>query len=394
MTIDFDESVSGKLTLVSYGSASAQFSSAENAVFSGKSGDARLGGFAFVGKENGATGNLDLTPVADGATPAVERSIYLKQSGGVDGDSEKKLAVVLNGATLANEASYSADFQVEGSTWGYVAGSTLSEAVELTTATYSFQTSTFFDANKTTRKEDDLFCWAATAANMLKYAGFDAGMTAQGIFDDFIRCFNNGAGNPRNAIGVLTGCFRGGIDEDATSLKDGVERGGYYASGNSGDVRPALAELDKIRVDGVEATLGDYQPANFNVWTGNVAESVDAVASAALALRNKAAVGICFGWRQADDYTTRVGGRVVTMRGDCYDSTQPNSSPTRYADLIISCSDDQETKYDNPTQPIRYKTAIDWGDDRACYVFKDYDSDGKPGRGNSLAWGLLRIFTS
>ncbi|MBR4103118.1 MAG: right-handed parallel beta-helix repeat-containing protein, partial [Thermoguttaceae bacterium] len=168
--------------------------------------------------------------------------------------------------------------------------------------------------------------------------------------------------------------------------------GGHYASANSGDEQPALAELDKIRVDNVEATLGDYQPANFNVWTGNVAESVNAVASAALALHNKAAVGIRFGWYPADNYETRKGGHVVTMWGYCYDSTQPNSSPTRYTDLIISCPDDQETKYDDPTQPIRYKTAIDWVDEQACYVFKDYDSDGKEGRGNSLVWGIIQNF--
>ena len=48
LTIDFDPSVSGTLTIVSYGDALAQVSSAKNAIFSVRSGDVRLGGFAFV----------------------------------------------------------------------------------------------------------------------------------------------------------------------------------------------------------------------------------------------------------------------------------------------------------------------------------------------------------
>lgn len=64
----------------------------------------------------------------------------------------------------------------------------MTEAVELAAATRSFQTSTFFDVNKTWNDDANL-CWAATASNMLKYAGFDAGMTAQEIFDEFKYCF-------------------------------------------------------------------------------------------------------------------------------------------------------------------------------------------------------------
>ncbi|MBR4832811.1 MAG: hypothetical protein IKU86_00555 [Thermoguttaceae bacterium] len=223
LTIDFDEAKSGALTLVSYGDALTQLSSAENAVFSVKSGDVRLGGFAFVGKENGASHNLDLTPVADDATLKVERSIYLKQSvvenvfGAVGqnsalyGNATSGTGGATNGYGTASfdDARFAADFQVDGSTWGYVAGLTLSEAVELTAATHSFQTSTFFDADKTLENtDDDELCWAATAANMLKYVGLDAGMTADQIFQEFQYCFTNAGGWVDRLRERLSGAWR------------------------------------------------------------------------------------------------------------------------------------------------------------------------------------------
>ncbi len=283
LTIDFDENVSGKLTLVSYGSALAQLSSAENAVFSVKSGDVQLGGFAFLGKENGAAGNLDLTPAGDGATLTIERSIYLKQSGGDNSSGD---------AGTAKEIGYSADFSVDGEKRGYVAGLTLSEAVELTSATYYFQTDVFFDVNKTwANTDDDELCWAAAASNMLKYAGFDADMTADEIFQEFQYCFSDQGGN----------------------IVYGVEwfLNGYYApagwDGWAQIENEGGAHYPEVSVDA-------YLSSN-NAWGNDASAAVNAVAQAALALQNGGAAGLSIGWYDAGDYANRDGGHDVTMWG-------------------------------------------------------------------------------
>lgn len=111
-------------------------------------------------------------PGVPGGAASVERSIYLKQSGGdvcEDVVGKKRTAAAattsgIGGAAL-DDVRFAADFQVDGSTRGYVAGLTLTEAVELATATHSFQTSIFFDVNKTWNDDANLY-WAATASNM------------------------------------------------------------------------------------------------------------------------------------------------------------------------------------------------------------------------------------
>lgn len=98
---------------------------------------------------------------------------------------------------------------------------------------------------------------------------------------------------------------------------------------------------------------------------------VDALSTVASGLQNDCAVGLDVGWRQNDDvnFTKHKGGHGVTVWGYYYDSAANASSPERYADLIISCSDDAKTNY-------RWRTALDYDAGSGRYLIKDYDSDG------------------
>ncbi|MBQ9799083.1 MAG: hypothetical protein IJO40_03995 [Thermoguttaceae bacterium] len=372
ITVDFDESVSGKLTIVSYGDALAQVSSAENAVFSVESGDVRLGGFAFVGKENDATAARDLTPCADGATLTVERSIYLKQSGGDafegsngqgQGPNDNATSGTDDGASgtgsaAFDDARFTADFQVDGSTWGYVAGLTLSEAVELTTATYYYQTDQFFDVDKTRDNvDDDELCWAATASNMLKYVGFDAGMTVDEIFQEFQYCFPDVAGWVDHGITwFLTGEFAPSSWENGVQIEN--PGGAHYPN----------------------VTVSDYL-GSYKVDSRNANDAAGAMRVGTNALRFGGAVGLSIGWYAPSDaaYSQRNGGHAATLWGYYYDATKSENDPEYYTDLIISCSDD----YTGDDR--RYATPLDFDAAQNLYVMKDYNADGV----ENSSYGLL-----
>lgn len=137
-------------------------------------------------------------------------------------------------------------------------------------------------------------------------------MTAQEIFDEFKYCFPD--------VG-------GWIDS-------GVER---FLTGD------LPSELQTERDGGARYPEVDEYLSQRNALSA----PVDALSTVASGLQNDCAVGLDVGWRQNDDvnFTKYKGGRGVTVWGYYYDSAANASSPERYTDLIISCSDDAKTNY-------------------------------------------------
>ncbi|MBP3531005.1 MAG: fibronectin type III domain-containing protein, partial [Thermoguttaceae bacterium] len=332
VTIDFDESLSGKLTIVSYGDALLSTSSDEGAIFSVVSGSVNLGGFILLGDLTNGFARENLTPIADCGELNLTRSVYLTAN---ENDTPASTRSRFALTSSAVEPTFSAEYPVEGSTWAYVADLSVTEAANLTTAVSSYQTSSYYDVNKNWNGDDQM-CWAASASNLLKYAGFDAGMTVQEIFDEFKSSFTDDGGAVSYAVEwFLNGVNRGeGLNDFAQLEKSG---GGYY----------------------VNALVDDYL-TSYSLLDGSV-DALDALTAAATGLRDGCAVSVGCQWENGV-------GHATTVWGYYYDSSVSPSSPAYYTDVIISCSDDGQTR--------RYRSPIEYDATKGTYKYVDYRGDG------------------
>ncbi|MBQ2790396.1 MAG: hypothetical protein IJE97_12245, partial [Thermoguttaceae bacterium] len=344
ITVDFDESVSGKLTIVSYGDALLSASSDEGAIFSVVSGSANVGGFVLLGDSSKGAAKNDLTPVADGAELNLARSVYLTTN--FDDAAANSTRSRRASASSASEPVFSAEYRVEGTTWAFVAGLSAAEAAELTTAVSSYQTSSYYDVNKSW-SGDEQMCWAASTSNLLKYAGFDAGMSVEEIFDAFKTSFTDAGGAVSYGVEwFLNGVDRGeGLDGFAQLEQAG---GGYY----------------------VNALVDDYL-TSYSLKDGSV-DALDALNAAANGLRDGSAVSIACEWEDGV-------GHATTLWGYYYDSSVSSSSPEYYTDVVISCSDDGQAR--------RYRSPIEYDAAKSGYKYVDYrgDDSGQVGVWRSIA---------
>ncbi|MBQ5367937.1 MAG: pre-peptidase C-terminal domain-containing protein, partial [Thermoguttaceae bacterium] len=401
-SINVDSSVSGSVSLASFGARALQIaSSSPEGVFNVSSGDVGLAGFALVGFSSSGAANL-ITVDAGASVASDSLTLLTRTAANVGGydfavqkdadgpDRQDEFGAVpftLIGSNdyyavqgLSNQQefgqepaqeSWSVDFQYSETERGFLAGLSTEEAILITTGTGSYQTSVFYDADKGRARNDgdDNLCWAGTASNMLYYSGWAPQSIfpdEQIVFDVFIENFNDKGG--RSYYG--NGWFIAGNRYDYFNylFDPTTENAGFYASQLSSYGESYTTYAEEIDLD----------------------FSVDGMNSLADHIQNGYAIGLGIDWTCTScggGSIVRSGGHAITCWGYTYNTSLQNTDPNYYTRLFVTDSDDYQSEarklqdygiFWSPESDNGYNTG---------YIFETYGYSGED------SFGFLRDFS-
>ena len=196
---------------------------------------------------------------------------------------------------------------------------------------YYYQSESVIDAEKCTAiTQDDMMCWAGTAANMLYYTGWDLLDTASedSVFSVFIDHFTLGelyGGNPNYGIKWF---FTGDYTPASWSEWDQPisNSGGYYSD--------------------------FFETKAVSNYLTSKTFSVSNLTTAREKLEDGYGVGITFGYYNSSG--VRTGGHVITLWGMTCDTSLSVNDPNYYTGIIVTDSDDNK----NVSDPLTAKDTL------------------------------------
>ncbi|MBE6378814.1 MAG: hypothetical protein E7051_08370 [Lentisphaerae bacterium] len=196
---------------------------------------------------------------------------------------------------------------------------------------YYYQSESVIDAEKCTAiTQDDMMCWAGTAANMLYYTGWDLLDTASedSVFSVFIDHFTLGelyGGNPSYGIKWF---FTGDYTPASWSEWDQPisNSGGYYSD--------------------------FFETKAISNYLTNKTFNVSNLTTAREKLEDGYGVGITFGYYNSSG--VRTGGHVITLWGMTCDTSLSVTDPNYYTGIIVTDSDDNK----NVSDPLTAKDTL------------------------------------
>lgn len=225
-------------------------------------------------------------------------------------------------------------------------------SAELEGTIFEMESLDFIDTEKSDMPPDgeSELCWAASAADMLKYTGWSAKAGFEGeddIFDVYADSFTNVGGSQDYALEwFFNGVYQPQGHNGWAQVKDGYgEFSGYLPE----------YDADQIVLD----SMCNHDHTVLNMTLG--------------ALENGGGIGIGLGW-----YTggVRSGGHAITMWGYIYDRDL-DTSDTEYCKAMIVSDSDSDIKSDanrrtapNKLQVLNMSYCTDYGLD--SWRFDDY----------------------
>ena len=227
---------------------------------------------------------------------------------------------VLSVTGLSDDTVYST-FTISGTETAFIAGygdltwSDFSAGF----AGYYYQSEDIIDAEKCTSiTQDDMMCWAGTAANMLYYTGWDLLDTTSedDVFTVFIDHFTLGelyGGNPYYGIKwFFTGDYTPG---NWSGWDIPIENsGGFYSD--------------------------FFETKAISNYLTNRTFSVSSLTTAREKLEDGYSIGILFGYYNSSG--ERTGGHLITMWGMTCDTSLSVNDPNYYTGIIVTDSDDSK----------------------------------------------------
>ncbi len=358
-SVNIDSNVSGSVSLVSFGTRALQIATTSSeGVFNVSSGSVGLGGFALIGFSS--VGAIDLISVAPDASLVSDSLTLLTRTntnvGGFSiGANDEVQSKILgdqvnqesapftligsndyyasrgttNEKVSPSQESWSVDFQCGETERAFLAGLSTEDAILITSGSGSFQTSVFFDADKSgwgyDDDGDDQFCWVGAASNMLYYTGW----APQSVFPDEQAVFDVFTGNhtdsPGNAYYGIGWFIEGNKNDYFHTLLDSTtENAGFYAS--------QLASFNESCANYVGLT--------------DLYDNVAGMNRLANLIRSNYGIGLSLDWtNEANGRAVSSGeGHALTCWGYVYNDSLQNSNPNYYKSLFVTDSDDYQSE--------------------------------------------------
>ena len=206
-------------------------------------------------------------------------------------------------------------------------------------------TNKWVDANKTTADtDDDLLCWAATASNMLYWAGWTNSLSisnwtidsSDDLFDYFEYCFSdNGSYTYYGLKWFFTGVYDG--QNESGIAKETNKGGGFYTNLAFTNYAAYNYGYDSLNYYSVITSLTDW------LEDGDIC-----------------GLSIYKNWSD----TTVYNGHAITCWGFTYDSSKTSGDKDYYTGIYVTDSDDSVTQ-------LQYYS-IAWNSSVNGYVMVDY----------------------
>ncbi len=242
-------------------------------------------------------------------------------------------AMVCSVGGIGNEVVTS-EFTISGNETAFIAGYGDLTWSDFKTGYCGFyyQDSSVIDAEKCTAiTQDNMMCWAGTAANMLYYTGWGlvGTDTEDKVFSVFIDNFTLGKTYGGNAYHAIDWYFTGHYSPQTWSEWDiPLENsGGFYSE--------------------------TFETSNLSSYLTSTTFTVSGLTTAKKKLEAGYGVGVTFGYY--DSNGTRTGGHLITLWGMTCDSSYSVTDPRYYTGIIVTDSDDNKSVSDPLSAPDTLK---------------------------------------
>ena len=246
-----------------------------------------------------------------------------------------------------------------------------------------YQNSLIADAEKCSfTSEDDQMCWAATAANMIYYAGwgdiYASGNNEDSVFTLFRECFAYGEAYGANEKYAVEWYLTGKHLPDTWSEWDHSldNTGGYFS--------------------------GKVTSSNLSNYLSSQTVSAAAFTNAVNKLSSGYAVGLGIGYYSG---STRTNGHALTVWGVVCDTALSVTDPEYYKGIILSDSDDDKRNYADPLKAPDTIKVISLTYSSGQYYMPDYSTSCRLEKFTYLApntsgftpvnpWSGARVYTN
>ena len=197
---------------------------------------------------------------------------------------------------------------------------------------YYYQDTSVIDAEKCSAiTQDNMMCWAGTAANMLYYTGWGlvGADTEDKVFSVFINNFLLGETYGGNAYHAIDWYFTGHYSPQTWSEWDiPLENsGGFYSE--------------------------TFKTEQLSSYLSSTTFTVSGLTTAKQKLEAGYGVGVTFGYYNSKG--TRTGGHLITLWGMTCDSSYSVTDPRYYTGIIVTDSDDNKSVSDPLSAPDTLK---------------------------------------